>query len=242
MKTLYVELANTPIKRHHGLMDRKSLHVNGGMLFKFPQDDYLGFWMSNTYIPLDIAFVADDGKILQIEAMSPLSTRSIRSKNLCRYALEVNRGWFDNNNIEVGAYIGGLGLKRQAQVQELESPTDMGIGMDESNQQPNANIPPVDGEITDGQPQEVNPDIMINMSFRQMLEDADIKNKKLIVVYQTKKGIMLPPKIISPPFTFEDDENGKSNSVVKIWDEQSGGWKSFLIDNIIDMEPFNENE
>ena len=66
--------------------------------------------MANTYIPLDIAFFDDDGKIFQIESMTPLSTKKISSNKPCRYALEVNRGWFRDNNIRVGNYIGGVGI------------------------------------------------------------------------------------------------------------------------------------
>ena len=71
MKKLFVELANTHIKQAYGLMDRKSLPDNNGMLFKFKYAHNLSFWMRNTYIPLDIAFLDDNGKVLQIESMAP---------------------------------------------------------------------------------------------------------------------------------------------------------------------------
>lgn len=114
MKKLIVEVADTPIKRQYGLMDRKSLGENEGMLFKFPRKEKLAFWMQNTYIPLDIAFMDDDGKVLQIKEMFPLSTRSVQSSYDCKYALEVNHGWFKENNISEGSYIIGnmVGNKR----------------------------------------------------------------------------------------------------------------------------------
>src|SRR3990167_4564727 len=105
MKTLYVELANNHITRECGLMDRKSMNKNRGMLFKFPYSTRLSFWMKNTYIPLDIAYIDNDGKILQIENMIPLSTRPVVANHECRYALEVNKGWFKENNIGIGSRI-----------------------------------------------------------------------------------------------------------------------------------------
>lgn len=110
MNKLKVEVADTPTKREYGLMDRKVLANNQGMLFKFPYAHYLSFWMKNTYIPLDIAFLDDNGRVLQIETMSPLSTRAIRCDHLSKYALEVNKGWFKQNNISVGSLIIGEGL------------------------------------------------------------------------------------------------------------------------------------
>lgn len=110
MNKLKVEIADTPLKREYGLMDRKSINANGGMLFKFPHAHYLQFWMKNTYIPLDIAFIDNNGKVLQIETMYPLSTRAVRSDYMCKYALEVNHGWFEKNNIKVGSMVMGEGL------------------------------------------------------------------------------------------------------------------------------------
>lgn len=105
MKRLFVEVADTPFKRELGLMDRKALGKDDGMLFKFPYKSNMAFWMKNTYIPLDIAFIDDDGKILQISEMYPLSTRSIRSNHPCRYALETNKGWFKENNLTAGSFV-----------------------------------------------------------------------------------------------------------------------------------------
>ena len=109
MKKVYIETANTHIKRAYGLMDRKSLGKNQGMLFVFTRAQPLSFWMQNTYVPLDIAFI-HNGKIEQIETMNALSTRSVSSNNHCRYALEVNQGWFKEHGIKVGTRILGEGM------------------------------------------------------------------------------------------------------------------------------------
>lgn len=110
MKKLKVEIADTPSKLERGLMYRKSMSEDSGMLFKFPYNHYPSFWMKNTYIPLDIAFLDENGRVLQIETMYPLSTRAIRSNYMCRHALEVPEGWFRKNNITVGSLVIGEGL------------------------------------------------------------------------------------------------------------------------------------
>jgi len=222
MKKLFIEIADNHYKRSYGLMDRKSLPINNGMLFKFPTSDKLHFWMANTYIPLDIAFIDDEGKILQIESMAPLSTRNISSNKPCRYALEVNKGWFKNNGIKVGNIIGGVGisdLNKKAQIIDPNNPAP---------QQPQQPLP--------------NPDIKLDLSFKEMLDKANLQGKDLIAIYRTKSGITLPPKVISPPFTFEKDENGRHDAIVKVWDCQTAGWKSFIIDNIINLEPKEKEE
>ena len=221
---LYAEIADTPLKREMGLMGRKSLHKNGGMLFKFQSHSYLNFWMRNTYLPLDIAFVDDSGKVLQIRSMIPLSTRPVSSDYMCRFALEVNKGWFARNCIGAGSYLGGtfFNQKRIAQ-----SP---------------ASIPQQDPMQEMNQPPVVSPDVVINRSFKEILENANIRGKDLVAIYQTKWGKTLPPKIISPPFTFENDAEGNADAIVKVWDNQTAGWKSFIIDNIIDLEEKEEKK
>jgi uncharacterized membrane protein (UPF0127 family) len=99
------EIASTHKQQERGLMYRKTMAKNSGMLFDFREDLPLAFWMKNTYLPLQIAFISNQGKILQIESMAPLSTKRIYSKKECRYALEVNDGWFDENGIKVGNYV-----------------------------------------------------------------------------------------------------------------------------------------
>ena len=99
---LNIEIAETEKQRNTGLMNRKTLDKNSGMLFVFESDRKLSFWMKNTYIPLSIAFINSDGIIKEIRNMEPLSFESIVSKNNVRYALEVNRGYFQEKNIAEG--------------------------------------------------------------------------------------------------------------------------------------------
>lgn len=97
-----LEIADSPEERQKGLMNRKRLPENRGMLFVFFRDEKLSFWMKDTSIPLSIAYIAKDGTIREIKDMEPLSLRPVESTYSVRYALEVNRGTFERLGIEAG--------------------------------------------------------------------------------------------------------------------------------------------
>ena len=100
---LWAEVADRPEARQLGLMFRKELPQNQGMLFVFEEPQVLDFWMKNTYLPLDVAFISNDGTILNIESMKPLDEKPrYRSCGPARYALEVNQGWFAKRGIKPG--------------------------------------------------------------------------------------------------------------------------------------------
>jgi len=99
---IFVEIADTPEERAEGLMFRSSLPEDHGMLFVFPEPRPLGFWMKNTSIPLSIAYIDDDGTVLEIHDMEPHSLKSVRSRQPAGYALEVNQGTFDRLGIAPG--------------------------------------------------------------------------------------------------------------------------------------------
>jgi len=96
------EIAKTKEERGNGLMYRKSLQDGYGMLFVFDRDEVLSFWMKNTLIPLSIAFIAYDGKIIDIKDMYPQDTNSVKSSRSARYALEAPQGWFSRVGVNVG--------------------------------------------------------------------------------------------------------------------------------------------
>jgi uncharacterized protein len=104
-KSIHVEVVATQRKRMLGLMFREKLDKDQGMLFIYPQDQYLSFWMKNTKIPLSIAFMNSSGEITQIESMSPYSLTSHVSKDKGRYALEMEEGWFRKNWVKVGSKV-----------------------------------------------------------------------------------------------------------------------------------------
>ena len=99
-----VEVARTDAQRERGLMQRRSLGSREGMLFIFDADEHLTFWMKDTLVPLSIAFLSSEGRILQIEDMVPLSEKAIRSRLSARYALELPKGAYQ----EAGAAEGDV--------------------------------------------------------------------------------------------------------------------------------------
>ena len=105
---LSVEVASDEASIQKGLMNRDELSRNSGMLFIFPQEKERSFWMKNTNIPLSIAYLDKDGIILNIEDMAPNNTESVASKGKAKYAIEVNKGWFDNKKIKPGDRVEGI--------------------------------------------------------------------------------------------------------------------------------------
>ncbi|MBN1495492.1 MAG: DUF192 domain-containing protein [Spirochaetes bacterium] len=104
--SLTVEIADTERRRQTGLMHRKTMPREHGMLFVFPREQKMNFWMKNTYIPLSIAYIDSNGVIREIYDMKPLDTSVTYPSALpALYALEVNRGWFRLNNISTGCRI-----------------------------------------------------------------------------------------------------------------------------------------
>jgi uncharacterized membrane protein (UPF0127 family) len=103
---IQAELARTETQRNRGLMNRRNLKDGRGMLFVFDRDQILSFWMKNTLIPLSIAFIASDGRILEIRDMEPLNLTAVSSSRSARYALEVPQGWFSRVGVRVGDVIG----------------------------------------------------------------------------------------------------------------------------------------
>lgn len=101
-KCIVVEIADTDFLRRKGLMFRKSMQKNEGMLFVFPDARKQNFWMKNTDIPLSIAFINPAKTITSIQDMEPHSLNEASSEGPVLYALEMNMGWFRENKVEVG--------------------------------------------------------------------------------------------------------------------------------------------
>ena len=99
-----VEIADSDSERARGLMHRTALAENRGMLFVFRSEERLSFWMKDTLIPLSIAFMNSEGRIVDIQDMKPLDDDppSYVSARPARYALEVNQGFFEEHGVEVG--------------------------------------------------------------------------------------------------------------------------------------------
>ena len=101
--TFNVEIAKTIEERRTGLMYRKKLLNNEGMLFIFPREKIIQLWMKNTYIPLDVIFISENKVIVDIKKnMEKLSETIVKSKVKSRYALEFNAGLINKLDIKIG--------------------------------------------------------------------------------------------------------------------------------------------
>jgi uncharacterized membrane protein (UPF0127 family) len=101
-RPLEVEIAKSKKQREKGLMFREELGWNQGMLFIFPEEQFLSFWMKDTSIPLSIAYLDEDGVVVDIYDMEPFSLDPVKSSRKCRFALEVNQGFFNDAGLVNG--------------------------------------------------------------------------------------------------------------------------------------------
>jgi uncharacterized protein len=106
------EVAADDPMRTRGLMFRESLPPNHGMLFFFEGKEVRCMWMRNTLIPLSVAFIEDDGRIVNIEDMAPKTEDSHCASAPVRYALEMQKGWFAQRGLKAGATINGITGKK----------------------------------------------------------------------------------------------------------------------------------
>lgn len=107
MHQMEVQVAQSPRQHQIGLMFRTEMPAHEGMLFVFDQPSVQCFWMRNTLIPLTAAFLADDGTIVNLADMQPLSEASHCSLRPVRYVLEMNQGWFSRRGLAAGARLSG---------------------------------------------------------------------------------------------------------------------------------------
>jgi uncharacterized membrane protein (UPF0127 family) len=108
MHRIKAEVAANDPERQQGLMHREKMDSNAGMVFVFDQANTQCMWMKNTLLPLSVAFIDLDGKIVNIEDMQPHTLDSHCSAKPVKYALEMNLGWFKAKNIKPGSKIAGL--------------------------------------------------------------------------------------------------------------------------------------
>lgn len=111
MYLIDTQVAATPVQREIGLMHRKVMPMQEGMLFVFERASIQCFWMKNTLLPLTAAFVADDGTIVNLVNMQPQTTDSHCSKKPVRFVLEMNQGWFAKKGILEGTKLIGTPFK-----------------------------------------------------------------------------------------------------------------------------------
>jgi uncharacterized membrane protein (UPF0127 family) len=107
MHNIRAQVAHTPEQRQVGLMYRQSMPTQEGMLFVFEAPSTQCFWMRNTLIPLSVAFLGDDGTVVNLADMKPQSDESHCSTKPVRYVLEMNQGWFAKRGVKAGTRIAG---------------------------------------------------------------------------------------------------------------------------------------
>jgi uncharacterized membrane protein (UPF0127 family) len=108
MHLIQAEVVSDPGTRAQGLMHRKSLAQNAGMLFVFDEAALHCMWMKNTFVPLSVAFIDDAGRVINIADMEPHSEASHCAAQPVRYALEMNRGWFAAKGLKPGIRVAGI--------------------------------------------------------------------------------------------------------------------------------------
>jgi uncharacterized membrane protein (UPF0127 family) len=108
MHLIQAEVVSDPGSRAQGLMHRRTLAPNAGMLFIFDEPAIHCMWMKNTFVPLSVAFIDERGTIANIADMEPHSEVSHCAARPVRYALEMNRGWFAARSIKPGSRLGGI--------------------------------------------------------------------------------------------------------------------------------------
>lgn len=107
-KTVVVEIADTPEKSSYGLMYKRSLSENEGMLFIFKEEQPLSFWMKNTFVDLSIGYFSKQKRLIEVKNMNAAKSEmqthfeTYESSRPAQYALEVRLGWFEKNHIKVG--------------------------------------------------------------------------------------------------------------------------------------------
>ena len=111
MHSIRAQVAATPEQRATGLMHRREMPPHEGMLFVFEQPAVQCFWMKNTLLPLSIAFLADDGTVVNLRDMQPQALDSHCSERPVRYVLEMNQGWFAKRGVKPGFKLTGPGGK-----------------------------------------------------------------------------------------------------------------------------------
>lgn len=114
MHRIEAEFADDMNTRARGLMHRSQMAPQQGMLFAFPEDARHCMWMRNTLIPLSVAFLDAEGRILNVEDMAPQTDDSHCASGAARYALEMNLGWFRQRNLKEGSLIRGVAPLRAA--------------------------------------------------------------------------------------------------------------------------------
>lgn len=249
---LYVEIADKPYAQQQGLMFRKSMPDEEGMMFVFDRTDNLRFWGANTYIPLDIAFVNKNGEISEIKNIKPLSDKPVISQEKCNIAIEANMGFFEKNKIYEGQKINlenignksGLVTFAQAEdpmteeelrtinIEDLDSILEDSFDETEELGDIELEKPPLEEQ----QPQVpldetvTDEDYPVFETNQEALNWATGNNEIVRIWYRTKGGRDIK-RDIEPHGQFMAHTTG--NNIVVSFDKTIGEIRAFIVNNIL---------
>jgi uncharacterized membrane protein (UPF0127 family) len=257
-KKIFVELAKTPYKQSQGLMFRKELQPDSGMLFVFDNPKRLSFWGMNTFIPLDIAFIDERGIIRDLKRIKQHDLTSVKSSCPCKFALEVSDGWFKENGFEVGDFMESLlkdsdghimliknkGNQKTAQVipdEELEEDVESNIIAPEKEEKPviekekpevvsTPNVPEAVAPVITPEPEEVGVSVPKFDSIFDALRWSMANLQVMRITYKTVKGHTVT-KDIEPHKVFFS--RSSKRQVLKAYDETADHASQYIIMNIV---------
>ncbi len=189
--------ADTPT-RQLGLMYRNFLPPNAGMLFSFPDSSDRSFWMKNTYIPLSIAYIDEQGVILNIEDMEPQNLDGVRSVGPAMYALETNKGWFDEHGISAGDIVQGL----------MSRPTMVSEAREFNLSSPDFYYREAVEEVVEGIMTQIGADISAGSFTDTYLWDYPITPATWIEYYEDDGAAFFDVNVDITPMAFEEDHPG----------------------------------
>jgi len=219
MPGLYVEIADTPELRELGLMHRRAMGRNEGMLFVFPTAQRLSFWMKDTYVPLDIAFAGTDRVIYQISDLAPLNMKSTSSIKAAKYALEAPSGWFAANGVRVGG--------RLLSAQEYDALPFPGLEEQPEPQQPQQQGTPPAAF-----------DAILNQGFSRMIREANRLKLAVVFQYEFPEGKISTYQLVPlEDYKILPGAEGKT-LVLGRCANRDGDFRNFDIDKILNYEVY----
>lgn len=252
-KKIFVEVAKTPDQVSRGLMFRKSLDKDSGMLFVFDHPKPLSFWGMNTFMPLDIAFIDEGGTIRDIKRIKEHDLTSVKSSCPCKYALEVEDGWFKSNGFSVGDYCEPLlkkfdnavivvkNIKTAQKEEEKEESNDAPVEDEKEvlEQKPKQDVKkplvpdkqkPVIVAPVSAPAQQVVLNIPKFGSVFEALRWSMSNNQVMRITYHTEKGHTVTKDI--EPHRIFFSRNSK-RQVLKAYDETADHPSQYIIMNIV---------
>ena len=120
-RTVQMQIAALPAEQQQGLMFRKTMGSDEGMIFIFTSPQQMGFWMRNTTLPLDIGYIDPTGELKEIYPMYPLDEKTVPSRSRSiQFCLEMNQGWFKQNGVKAGALLDLKAVAEALRARELK--------------------------------------------------------------------------------------------------------------------------